>query len=153
MRGVARNLASRFGGNYVRSIARCLALSLLLAVCGRAQEPAAKPPFKFQEVMIPMRDGIRLQTVILIPVDQKGALPILLLRTPYGIAEGAPERMPPGLKELAEDGYIFVLQNLRGRFKSEGVFKLSSEVDLKNPKATNETTDAYDTIEWLVKNV
>ena len=57
------------------------------------------------------------------------------------------------LKELAQDGYIFVIQNLRGRFKSEGVFKLSSEVDLKDPKATNETTDAYDTIDWLVKNV
>jgi uncharacterized protein len=51
------------------------------------------------------------------------------------------------------DGYIFVFQNLRGRFKSEGEFKLSSYVDLKDPKATNETTDAYDTIEWLLKNV
>jgi len=49
--------------------------------------------------------------------------------------------------------YIFVFQNLRGRFKSEGVFKLSSAVDLKDPKATNETTDAYDSIDWLVKNV
>ena len=57
------------------------------------------------------------------------------------------------LKELAQDGYIFVFQNLRGRFKSEGVFNLSSLVDLTDPKATNETTDAYDSIEWLVKNV
>ena len=56
-------------------------------------------------------------------------------------------------KELAQDGYIFVIQNLRGRFKSEGVFKLSSYVDLSDPKATNETTDAYDSIGWLVKNV
>jgi hypothetical protein len=61
--------------------------------------------------------------------------------------------MPASLKELAEDGYIFVFQNLRGRFKSEGVFHLSSYVDLNDPKATNETTDAYDTISWLVKNV
>jgi hypothetical protein len=45
------------------------------------------------------------------------------------------------------------VQNLRGRFKSEGEFKLSSQVDLKGPNATNETTDAYDSIEWLVKNV
>ncbi len=48
--------------------------------------------------------------------------------------------MPPNLKELAKDGYIFVLQNIRGRFKSEGVFTLSSQVDLTDPKATNETT-------------
>ena len=61
--------------------------------------------------------------------------------------------MPASLKELAQDGYIFVIQNLRGRFRSEGVFELTSQVDLSNPKATNETTDAYDSIEWLVKNV
>jgi putative CocE/NonD family hydrolase len=61
--------------------------------------------------------------------------------------------MLSNLKELMQDGYIIVVQNLRGRFKSEGEFKLSSWVDLKDPKATNETTDAYDSIEWLVKNV
>lgn len=54
---------------------------------------------------------------------------------------------------MQEDGYIVVQQNLRGRFKSEGVFELSSQADLTNPKAVNETTDAYDTIDWLVKNV
>ena len=83
----------------------------------------------------------------------KEPLPILLQRTPYGVPEKAPETIPPNLHELADDGYIFVFQNLRGRFKSEGVFELSSYVDLKNPKAVNETTDAYDTIDWLVKNV
>jgi predicted acyl esterase len=57
------------------------------------------------------------------------------------------------MQELAADGYIFVIQNLRGRFKSEGVFSLSSWVDPKDPKATNETTDAYDSIQWLVNNV
>ena len=61
--------------------------------------------------------------------------------------------MPSSWKELAQDGYIFVIQNLRGRFKSEGNFDLTSQVDLSNPKATNETTDAYDSIEWLIKNV
>jgi putative CocE/NonD family hydrolase len=59
----------------------------------------------------------------------------------------------PFIKELEEDGYIIVIQNLRGRFKSEGVFKLTSQVDLTDPKATNETTDAYDSIDWLVKHV
>ena len=110
-------------------------------------------PFRHKEVMIPMRDGAHLQTAILTPVNQHGPLPILLRRTPYGVPAQAPEKMPVNLQELAEDGYIFVIQNLRGRFKSEGVFELSSQVDLKNPKSVNETTDAYDTIDWLVKNV
>ena len=118
-----------------------------------AQKAPAKPPFKLEEVMIPVRDGMRLQTAILTPVDQSGPLPILLRRTPYGVPAKPPEEMPTNMKELAQDGYIFVIQNLRGRFKSEGEFKLSSWVDLNDPKATNETTDAYDTIEWLVKNV
>ena len=103
--------------------------------------------------MIPVRDGVRLQTVILTPMDRQGPLPILIRRTPYGVPDKAPTEMPVNLKELAQDGYIFVIQNVRGRFKSEGVFNLSCWVDLSDPKATNETTDAYDSIEWLVKNV
>ncbi len=103
--------------------------------------------------MIPVRDGVHLQTVILTPTSANGPLPILFRRTPYGVPAQAPEKIPTSWKELAQDGYIFVIQNLRGRFKSEGVFLLSSWVDLKDPKATNETTDAYDSIEWLVKNV
>jgi uncharacterized protein len=117
------------------------------------QQPAPKPLFTLQEVMIPVRDGVHLQTVILTPVDQQGPLPILFRRTPYGVPEKPPEQMPSSMKELAQDGYIFVIQNLRGRFKSEGVFKLSSSVDLNDPKTTSETTDAYDSIDWLVKNV
>ena len=125
-----------------------LALGVLLASALSAQSP-----FRHREVMIPVRDGVHLQTVILTPVNQAGPLPILLRRTPYGVPDKAPEKMPPNLVELAGDGYIFVIQNLRGRFKSEGVFELSSQVDLKNPKAVNEATDAYDTIDWLVGNV
>ncbi|HXM65272.1 MAG TPA: CocE/NonD family hydrolase [Candidatus Acidoferrum sp.] len=140
-------------------------LLLISAAAQTAQQPApqpeAKPLFDFQEVMIPVRDGIHLQTVILTPLDQENdrknhqhsPLPILFRRTPYGVPEKSPTEMPPPLKEFSQDGYIFVIQNLRGRFKSEGVFKLSSEVDLNDPKATNETTDAYDSIDWLVKNV
>ena len=130
---------------------------LFLAISVSAQQTPnptpSKPLFKLQEVMIPVRDGVHLQTVILTPVDQQGPLPILFRRTPYGVPDKPPEQMPAFMKELAADGYIFVIQNLRGRFKSEGVFNLSSWVDPKDPKATNETTDAYDSIEWLVKNV
>ncbi|MFL6448747.1 MAG: CocE/NonD family hydrolase [Bryobacteraceae bacterium] len=131
----------------------CIAFSLITL----AQVPpsgSSKPAiFGFQEVMIPMRDGVRLQTVILTPSGRSGPLPILLQRSPYGIPDKAPDTPPDTFKELLADGYIFVFQNLRGRFKSEGTFHLPSYVDLKNPKATNETTDAYDTIEWLVRNI
>ncbi|HEX4786561.1 MAG TPA: CocE/NonD family hydrolase [Candidatus Sulfotelmatobacter sp.] len=140
----------------MRSILRSL-LPWLIVVSAAAQQtspqPTAKPLFKLQEVMIPVRDGVHLQTAILTPVDQAGPLPILFRRTPYGVPEKPPERMPASFKELAQDGYIFVFQNLRGRFKSEGVFNLSSWVDLNDPRATNETTDAYDSIEWLIRNV
>ena len=128
-------------------------LALLSALAQENQQSPPKPIFKFEEVMIPVRDGVHLQTVILSPVDQHGPLPILFRRTPYGVPDKALEQMPPSMKELAQDGYIFVIQNLRGRFKSEGVFNLSSWVDPKDPKATNDTTDAYDSIDWLVKNV
>ena len=120
-----------------------------------AQQQASGAVFTLEEVMIPMRDGAHLQTAIMRPVGRSEALPILLRRTPYGVPATPPTTMPASLKELANDGYIFVIQNLRGRFKSEGTFLLSSQVDLTNnsPKNVNETTDAYDTIDWLVKHV
>jgi len=136
----------------MRSTLICF-FTLLFAASAHSQQTAVKPSFTWQEVMIPMRDGVHLQTIILTPVDQHEALPILFSRTPYGVPSKSPEQIPFYMEELSRDGYIFVFQNLRGRFKSEGVFNLSSAVDLNDPKATNETTDAYDSIDWLVKNV
>ena len=103
--------------------------------------------------MIPMRDGVKLQTVILAPLDAKGPLPILMQRTPYGVPDRPFTRIPLNIQELAADGYIFVFQNLRGRFKSEGTFTLSEDSTVTPGKGTIETRDAYDTIDWLVKNV
>lgn len=128
-------------------------LTLMFAPLACSQQAAPAPAFTLREVMIPMRDGVHLQTVIMTPVGQHEPLPILFTRTPYGVPEKVPEPFPFYMQNLARDGYIFVFQNLRGRFKSEGIFKLSSAVDLSDPKATNETTDAYDSIEWLVNNV
>ena len=91
--------------------------------------------------------------MILRPHDAKGALPILLSRTPYGVPAQAPAEVPPHLKELAADGYVFVVQNLRGRFGSEGSFTLAADVVSEPGKGTIETRDAWDTIDWLVKNV
>ena len=147
-------LLSRERNSTARALCPRFAVSLaaMLVLLG-ATMARAESPFRYQEVMIPMRDGVLLQTVILTPIHQKGPLPILMQRTPYGVPDKAPETVPPFLKELAEDGYIFVFQSVRGRFKSGGAFSASPYIDLHNPKAVNETTDAYDTIDWLVKHV
>src|SRR5206468_9875564 len=117
------------------------------------QNVAQTPAYAYHKVMVPVRDGIKLETVILTPADAKAPLPILFRRSPYGVPASAAGAGEGSLAELARDGYIFVIQNLRGRFGSEGTFELSSKADPENPKATSETTDAYDSIEWLVKNV
>ena len=127
--------------------------ALLVAANAPAQQAPPQPAFTFQEVMIPVRDGVHLQTAILTPTDKTGPLPILFRRTPYGVPDGPLPTVPTSLKELARDGYIFVFQNLRGRFKSEGVFGLTSQVNLADSTSTNETTDAYDSVDWLVKHV
>jgi len=132
---------------------RSLVLWLACAAPLVAQQPASPPVFTFQEAMVPVRDGVHLQTVILAPANQSGPLPILFRRTPYGVPDAAPPAIPASLKELMQDGYIIVIQNLRGRFKSEGTFKLTSQVDLSDSTNTNETTDAYDSIDWLVQHV
>ena len=134
-----------------------LALCFALVFCSaQADQQATLPPkFTRTEVMIPMRDGVRLQTVFFAPIEQSQPLPILLQRTPYGVPDNDQFlQKNAGFHELVSDGYIFAFQNLRGRFKSEGTFKMSSAPeDKSNPKSTSEGTDAYDTIDWLVKNV
>ena len=132
---------------------RFLVVGLLAIASPTRAQQTSPSPFTLQEVMIPMRDGARLQTAILTPTDQRGPLPILVTRTPYGVPSSVPTAIPPHLKELAADGYVFVFQNLRGRFKSEGTFELFPPIDLSDPKKPNETTDAWDTVDWLVKHV
>lgn len=107
-----------------------------------------------QDVMIPMRDGVKLHAVIFTPKKQTEKLPFLMERTPYGIDRyPSPERMTY-VKDMAEDGYIFVYEDIRGRYKSEGKYEMSRmSRDKKDPKAIDESSDTYDTIEWLLKNV
>ncbi len=126
----------------------------ILVACGTGV--CAAQEFTQTDVMIPMRDGLKMQTVIFAPVGAKAALPILLNRTPYGIPENASTLTAKGspYAPLVADGYIFVFQNLRGRFKSEGSFVMQRSLTTESgPKAVDESTDAYDTIDWLVKNV
>ena len=122
-------------------------------VAAPAAAAPAQSPFTFEEVMVPMRDGAKMQTIIMRPRDQKGPLPILFSRTPYGVPDRAPTRMPLGWAALAKDGYIFVYQSMRGRFGSDGVFTLSTAVHPGDLKAVDESTDARDSIAWLIKNV
>ena len=109
----------------------------------------------YQEVMIPMRDGVRLQTVLLTPKNAKGPLPFLIDRTPYGVpGKEAMEKGLPAGQRWRSENYIFVSQNIRGRFQSEGKFVMFRPPhDPKDAKGVDETTDAWDTVEWLVKNV
>ena len=107
-----------------------------------------------QEVMITMRDGIKLHTVLFIPKNKTGALPFLLERTPYGINDYPSPEKNGYVKDMATDGYIFVYQDIRGRYLSEGQFEMQRFTrNKKDPKAIDESTDTYDTFDWLLKNI
>jgi len=106
------------------------------------------------EVMIPMRDGVKLHAVILKPADISTPLPFLIQRTPYGVDGTERASFSMQRPELARSGYIYVAQDIRGRFKSEGEFIMSRPLaDHHDPKAVDESTDTYDTIAWLLQNV
>ena len=117
-----------------------------------------------RDVMIAMRDGVRLHTVILIPKGAKNA-PILLTRTPYSAKEQtsriASSHLGPSLfgydnatDVIVEGGYIRVVQDVRGKYGSEGEYVMTRPLHGPlNPTAVDHSTDTYDTIDWLVKNV
>ena len=110
--------------------------------------------YERREAMIPARDGVKLHVVILTPTDIAGPLPILVQRTPYGVDGTSEASFFGGRPELARDGYIYVGADIRGRYKSEGQFIMSRPMsDHRDPKAIDESTDTYDTVDWLVKNI
>ncbi|EYF02503.1 CocE/NonD family hydrolase [Chondromyces apiculatus] len=161
----------------MRTALRCvlLALSALLAAdvsgCGRDAAPSdpeaeaqrerlryVEEHYRKREVRIPMRDGVTLFTAIYTPRDPKGPSPILMQRTPYSVKPYGEDKFPErGLgpsEAFVREGFIFVAQDVRGRFMSEGEFvnvrphragKAAGEVD--------ESTDTWDTIAWLLANV
>ncbi len=131
------------------------AVLLIALTPALAQEKPAGPEQRFtkKEALIPMRDGVRLNTAIYTPKESKDPLPFIFFRTPYGIDRAAGS-LGGYMKELADEGYIFVFQDIRGRYKSEGQFAMCRPPrDRSDPKAIDESTDAFDTIEWLLKNV
>jgi hypothetical protein len=107
--------------------------------------------------MIPARDGVELHTVIVRPEgsDSSGPpLPFLMTRTPYGVSGSTPEMVEISKPELATSGYIFVYQDIRGRYGSGGQFVMNRPLVAHNSKTDiDETTDTRDTIDWLLKNV
>ncbi len=153
---------------------KTLLAALLLAAPALAQLPAIAPdiPAKFdfppgvlnyerREVMIPMRDGVKLYTVIVVP---KGAAraPMLLTRTPYNASKTTSRNVSPNAEailpvsdsEFIRDNYIRVYQDVRGKHKSEGEYVMVRPLrGPLNPTAVDHSTDAYDTIDWLVKHV
>src|SRR6202051_1725715 len=114
-----------------------------------------------REVMILMRDGVKLHTVIVVPKGAKNA-PILLTRTPYNASRRTARNdsphmlaiLPQGDEVFVRDGYIRVFQDIRGKYGSEGEYLMTRPLrGPLNNTSTDESTDAYDTIDWLVKNV
>jgi uncharacterized protein len=112
--------------------------------------------FDKTEVLIPMRDGLKLHTEIYTPKNSSTPLPVLFERTPYGIssASGGYSTMLARYEAMIPEGYIFAFQDIRGRYASEGKFVMLRPIhDPADAKGIDEATDTYDTIDWLVKNI
>jgi putative CocE/NonD family hydrolase len=110
--------------------------------------------------MIPMRDGILLNTVVLTPLDQATPYPFLIERTPYGVDDDGDQNGMIALHSnfsfftLATEGYIFVFQDIRGKFKSQGKMEIHQPLIHQHLKdAVDESTDTWDTIDWLIHNI
>jgi putative CocE/NonD family hydrolase len=131
-----------------------VALVALQVVAPSARTAQVAATLTRTEQMVAMRDGVKLYTQIYTPAAAQESLPIVFQRTPYGIGQNTPAAVATALADLPAEGYIIVLQDIRGRFKSEGSFvMLRQPRDRKDPAAIDESTDTYDTIEWLLKHV
>ena len=138
---------------------------LIICICIFSQAIAQTDSIKFykkSEVMISMRDGIKLHTVIFSPVDAKQALPILLQRTPYGANPGGLANdsafsvflLGTNLSSMMSEGYFLVIQDIRGKYKSEGSMQIHQPlIHATEKNAVDESTDTYDTVDWLTKNL
>lgn len=138
-----------------------LLFALLLPLLVSAQNPDSawfKNNYTKKEVYIPMRDGIKLFTSIYLPKDQSEKHPILLTRTPYGVAPYGPSFKAyyrTYQMRYARENYILVQQDIRGKYMSEGKFEVVRPFNpnKKTNKDIDEASDSYDTIDWLVKNL
>jgi hypothetical protein len=154
-----------------RSALAVMAVAILALPFARAQQPAPQPAsedfvrahYTKYEYRIPMRDGVRLFTAVYVPKASAfpadpGPYPFLMDRTPYSVAPYGEDRYPAKLgpsDEFEKSGYIFVYQDVRGRWMSEGTFvEMHPAIDeKKSAKDVDESSDTYDTIEFLLKQV
>ncbi len=147
------------------AILRLLALGVLLwaAAPATADEDSARADYirasytKFEH-RIPMRDGVRLFTAVYVPNDVSRDVPVLLFRTPYNVKPYGADRYKDSLgpsAQFEQEGFIFAFQDVRGRYMSEGEFvNMRPHVATKKgPRDVDESTDTYDTIEWLLANL
>ena len=142
---------------------RLLILSIFMFLAGYSQtqheNSFVKDNFIKQEFYVPMRDGVKLFTAVYIPKDisSKNKYPFLMQRTCYSIAPYGENEYRTKLGPntyLMKEKYIFVFQDVRGRYMSEGTFtNMTPQVERKNKTSVDESTDTYDTIEWLLKNI
>jgi len=142
-----------------KGVARAVVAVFLLAQAAFCQESfSVKEHYIKNEYRIPMRDGVHLFTAVYTPRDTSANYPILLQRTPYSIAPYGKENYRKQLgptQKMAESGYIFVYQDVRGKFMSEGRYvNMRPYIPGKRePSEVDETTDTYDTIDWLIHNI
>ena len=132
-----------------------LAVLLALPLCAlplHAQQPDTA--FTYSEAMVPARDGTKLHTVFFIPKGATEPLPILFVRTPYG-TPGKAFPLSRVYRELVADGYIFAMQDIRGKYASEGTFVMQRAPRLVDAGrgAIDESTDAYDSIDWMLTHI
>jgi putative CocE/NonD family hydrolase len=139
-----------------RIVVLCFLPAIAAQLSGQGYDIQAN--YTKHEYQIPMRDGKKLFTAVYAPKDASRSYPIMLQRTPYGVAPYGENRLPRGLgpSELfAREGFIFAYQDVRGRYMSEGEWaEVRPYKPVKaGPDDTDESTDTWDTIDWLVKNV
>ena len=138
-------------------------LTLLLALPGLLSAQGlevVKARYEKREVMVPMRDGVKLFTAIYVPKDAKAdhPYPVMMMRTPYSVAPYGPEAYKADLgpsPRFGTEGFIFVYQDVRGRMMSEGAFvNMTPHLDVKRgPQDIDESSDTYDTVDWLLKHL
>ena len=139
----------------LRAFLPIIFIAFLFSASLHAQTNPPDPPAGFNKIeqMVPMRDGVKLHTIIYAPKSHRDPLPILFNRTPYGI-DNIYRGFPGSLQELIEEGFIFAFQDIRGKFKSEGQFVMQRPPrGPGNPTTIDEGTDTYDTVDWMIKNV
>ncbi|MFZ4561127.1 MAG: CocE/NonD family hydrolase [Saprospiraceae bacterium] len=145
---------------YTTTLCAALGWAILLQAQSAPAEGSAewiRERLDKKEAYITMRDGVRLFTSIYTPKDTTQSYPVLITRTPYNIEGGGPEGINRHLFQrtnLIKEGYIFVFQDVRGKYMSEGTFMdIRPYQPNKGPKETDESSDTYDLIDWVVKNV